>query len=212
MASSSSSNDGAVPPFEEWQRTVKVALVCASNNNRSMEAHFRLKKHGFNAHSYGTSSSVKLPGPAIDKPNVYSFGTPYRQMFEDLRAQNPELYKQNGVLRMLERNMKVKEAPEQWQKETRHRFNIVVTFEDRVYEAVMDDMFSRGNKTFEPMHLINLPTKDNAEEALVSGSLTLKLCKEILKSPDWEQTFERTLEEFQMQHNRPGLMHCVLFY
>lgn len=70
----------------------KVALVCASNQNRSMEAHALLLKKGYrNIFSYGTSSTSKLPGPSIDRPNIYPFATPYRQIYEELKAQNPEL-------------------------------------------------------------------------------------------------------------------------
>jgi Ssu72-like protein len=69
-----------------------VALVCASNQNRSLEAHDLLKRRGFDVSSYGTSSQCKLPGPSADKPNTFAFGTPYEVMYETLKAQNHELY------------------------------------------------------------------------------------------------------------------------
>ena len=69
-----------------------VALVCASNQNRSLEAHDLLKKKGFNVASYGTSTQCKLPGPSADKPNIFAFGTPYEAMYEALKVQNYELY------------------------------------------------------------------------------------------------------------------------
>lgn len=50
-------------------------------------------------------------------------------------------YKQNGILNMLERNMKVKRAPERWQEETTKHFDIVITFDQRVY-----DMLVEGNQ------------------------------------------------------------------
>lgn len=70
----------------------RYAMVCSSNQNRSMEAHFLLKRQGFDVSSYGTGAHVKLPGPSLREPNVYDFGTPYKQMFDDLRRKDQELY------------------------------------------------------------------------------------------------------------------------
>jgi RNA polymerase II subunit A C-terminal domain phosphatase SSU72 len=110
---------------ESINNPFSVALVCASNQNRSVEAHAALLNKGYkNIFSYGTSDKCKLPGPSIDKPNIYNFGTPYKKIYDDLRRQNPDLYKANGLLSMLERNIRVKEAPERWQEEKKH-FDIV---------------------------------------------------------------------------------------
>lgn len=107
-------------------RDWRIATVCASNQNRSVEAHALLLSKGYKmVRSYGTSATCKLPGPSIDKPNIYPFGTPYRKIYEDLKKQNPELYRANGLLQMLERNSKVKEAPERWQDEKQEKFDFV---------------------------------------------------------------------------------------
>lgn len=80
---------------------------------------------------------MRLPGPSADRPNVYEFGVPYETMQQDLAAKDAALYERNGVLAMLERNKNVKLAPEKWQTAVR-QFDIVVTFETRVFDAVVE--------------------------------------------------------------------------
>lgn len=81
-----------------------------------MEAHLSLSLSHYPTISFGTGSLVRLPGPSIDKPNVYNFNsTTYNEMYNQLSAADKRLYTQNGLLNMLNRNRHIKERPERFQ-------------------------------------------------------------------------------------------------
>mmetsp|Transcript_6371 Transcript_6371/g.18052 ORF Transcript_6371/g.18052 Transcript_6371/m.18052 type:complete len:204 (+) Transcript_6371:61-672(+) len=190
---------------------IKFAVVCASNMNRSMEAHSCLRKRGMCVKSYGTSTVVKLPGPSATKPNVYEFGTPYETIYQELKAKDMDLYKQNGVLSMLERNIHIKTAPERFQNQN-EEFDIILAFEDRVYEAIIEDLSTKGSKTFKLVHVVNMPIKDTHEEALIGGAQCLQLCQALdEKGQDWEASFASVAQEFTARTGRK-LNYSPMFY
>lgn len=205
--------------------TLTFCTVCASNNNRSMEAHLRLTTapQPYPTISFGTGSLVRLPGPSISQPNVYDFNqTSYSAMYEELLHKDQRLYRANGILPMLERNKGVKWGPERWQdwrigvprvgkrwtgeganagsttpptpgKEAKKAQesdystdrgargsesgtpDVVITCEERCWDAVVDDLLTRGSPLNRPVHVFNVDIKDNHEEALVGGKAILEL-------------------------------------
>ncbi|XP_033110387.1 RNA polymerase II subunit A C-terminal domain phosphatase SSU72-like [Anneissia japonica] len=190
---------------------LRIAVVCSSNQNRSMEAHGLLSKKGFIVKSFGTGVNVKLPGSAPDKPNIYEFdGTTYEQMYQDLTKKDRSLYTQNGILNMLDRNRRIKPHPERFQscKET---FDVIITAEERVYDQVIEDLQSREQTSYQPVHVINIDIQDNHDEATLGAFQVLELCTVMERSRDLEDDIDEILQEFEQKYDRE-LLHSVAFY
>ncbi|ELV10899.1 RNA polymerase II subunit A C-terminal domain phosphatase SSU72 [Tupaia chinensis] len=190
--------------------TLRVAVVCSNNQNRSMEAHNLLSKRGFCVRSFGTGTRVKLPGPAPDKPNVYDFHTTYDQMYKDLLRKDEKLYTRNGVLHMLGRNKRIKPRPERFQT-CPDAFDLIVTCEERVYDQVVEHLNSREQKTFQPVHVVNLDIKDDQDEALLGAFVICELCQCVQRSEDLAKEIGELLQELEEKKGRTFL-HTVCFY
>ncbi|CAI8595067.1 unnamed protein product [Vicia faba] len=190
----------------------RYAMVCSSNQNRSMEAHFIFKRQGFDVSSYGTGTHVKLPGPSLREPNVYEFGTPYKHMLDELRRKDPELYKRNGILPMLKRNASVKLAPQRWQENAADGiFDVVITFEEKVFDMVVEDLHNRDHVLLKSVLIVNLEVKDNHEEAAIGARLTLDFCRELEAVESWEESIDEVISGFEKRHRRK-LLYNISYY
>ncbi|XP_065061397.1 RNA polymerase II subunit A C-terminal domain phosphatase SSU72-like [Rhopilema esculentum] len=193
------------------RKDLKIAVVCSSNQNRSMEAHSAMRKRGFQVQSFGTGTYVKLPGPAPDKPNVYTFGTTtYDEMYKELYKKDAYLYTQNGILHMLDRNRRIKKRPERYQ-DCPDEFDIVVTCEERVYDQVIEDMSKREQHSFTPVHIINIEIADNHEEATIGAGQIVELCEILEELDDMEHNLDEILQAFEEKIGR-HILHTVAFY
>lgn len=198
-------------PGEMADRTsLKVAVVCSSNMNRSMEAHAFLQKKGFVVDSFGTGDKVKLPGPTVDKPNVYDFGVTYDEIYADLVKKDKNLYTQNGILHMLDRNRRIKKGPSRLQ-DAQEKYDIILTAEERVYDQAIEFFEQSGGQLNQPVHLINMDIQDNHEEATIGAFLMCELMQILAESPDMDDEIDELVQAFENKCNRP-ILHTVVFY
>jgi RNA polymerase II-interacting protein involved in transcription start site selection len=165
-----------------------------------MEGHLRLSQAKYPVISFGTGSLVRLPGPTITQPNVYKFNeTSYDSIYKELEAKDPRLYRMNGLLNMLGRNRSIKWGPERWQDwqigmpRVKHEKDlgsqgmeagvpdIVITCEERCWDAVIDDLLMRGSPLNRPVHVINIDIRDNHQDASIGGSAIVDLADSLNK-------------------------------
>ncbi|XP_070508403.1 RNA polymerase II subunit A C-terminal domain phosphatase SSU72 [Chironomus tepperi] len=189
---------------------LSIAVICSSNMNRSMEAHHFLNKKKFKVRSFGTGDKVKLPGTAIDKPNVYEFGLPYSEIYEDLNKKDKAYYTQNGLLHMLDRNRRLKLAPERFQN-CQERFEVIITCEERVYDQVVEFLETKGNVANIPVHIINIDITDNHDEAVKGAFIISDLVTQLAKSSDLDNEIDDIIAMVE-EHTDKNFLHCIMFY
>lgn len=85
---------------------------------------------------------------------------------------------------MLERDILTKKAPQKWQdlgEKELHGLDVVLCFDDRIFEIVLEDLQLRpcASGEWRPLHLLCLDTKDTPEHAKIGGSLALELCQAV---------------------------------
>ncbi|XP_050307030.1 RNA polymerase II subunit A C-terminal domain phosphatase SSU72 [Anthonomus grandis grandis] len=188
---------------------LRIAVICSSNMNRSMEAHAFLAKKGFLVQSFGTGEKVKIPGSAADKPNIYEFGTSYDDIYHDLLEKDKSLYTQNGLLHTLDRNRRIKSHPEKFQ-DNKEKFDILITCEERVYDQVLEYMENKTPSDNSIVHVINIDIQDNLEEATIGAFLISDMCMHIATAEDLDNDIEEVLHSFEEKCQRP-ILHSIVF-
>ncbi|XP_044607877.1 RNA polymerase II subunit A C-terminal domain phosphatase SSU72 like protein 3-like [Equus asinus] len=186
---------------------LKVAVVCMSNINRSMEAHRILRKKGFSVWSFGAGSQVRLPGDAPNLPVVYNFSTTYKEMYNDLLRKDRQHYIRNGILHILRRNERIKPQPERFQ-ECLEAFDVIFTCGESIYDRVVEDLCTREQETFQPVHMIDV---DTLEDATLGALLICELCQRLQHADDVEDSLAKLLLAVEEKRGK-SFLHMVFFY
>lgn len=161
-----------------------VCTVCSSNMNRSMEAQRVLTEAGYKVSSYGTGNCVKIPGLTKETPNVFKFGTPYKDILSTLKEQESNVpeenrnYAKQGLYDMLERNIVLKECPENWHVQSTDKIlenDIVICCDEKCYEILLDDCARRGIKKGTPLLIFNVDVIDLHAKSIEAGQAILRL-------------------------------------
>ena len=195
------------------EKRLLFAMICANNVNRSTEAHDHLFAAGLRVCSYGAGNKVRFPGPTRYDPRIYEFQTPYEQMYAELKAENEDLFTINGVLSMLKRDIITKRAPQRWQDATMKELNsldVILCFEERIYDIVLEDLQLRSPDDFKPIHVICLDIKDTPEHAKIGGALALSLCQKLDATEDHEMAISTKIEEWE-QEKQIKLHYSLVF-
>lgn len=178
-----------------------------------------LSNAGLHVESYGTGTQVRLPGRSAMEPRVFKFGTPYEEMYNSLAATyDDELFFQhNGVLQLCKRGAGVKVAPQRWQDMPSSfiaTHDVIIAFEERIFDAVVEDLQTREPENFDPLHVICLDTKDNPHEAKVQGRIALELCWLLEAADDLVLEAPLILEEFEderMKHTQIRVLYQLCY-
>uniref|UniRef100_A0A6N2MCX6 RNA polymerase II subunit A C-terminal domain phosphatase SSU72 n=1 Tax=Salix viminalis TaxID=40686 RepID=A0A6N2MCX6_SALVM len=76
---------------------------------------------------------------------------------------------------------------------------------------LVSNLHNRDHVLLKSVLVINLEVKDNHEEAVVGGQLTLELCQKIEAVESWEDSIDEIIAAFEAKHRRK-LVYSISFY
>ncbi|KAK8800313.1 hypothetical protein WA171_004949 [Blastocystis sp. BT1] len=189
----------------------RFATICSSNVNRSMEAHDLFEKNNLNVVSYGTGSEIKIPGLTAKTPLSYKFGTDYELILNDLIDKNKEFFTKREIIPMLQRDMRVKRAPQRFQDERKiNDIDVCICFDERVFDLVLEDLQFRGCIDMKPIFVFNLHVQDRPSSAREGARNALHLAELLNKCSCLEREACDVKKRFEDETGIPLLFS--LFY
>jgi len=111
---------------------------------------------------------------------------------------------------MLDRNRRLKNAPERFQNCT-EQFEIIITCEERVYDQVIEFFESRDSQSNLPVHVINVDIPDNHDDAVAGAFIISDLVSEFAQASDLDNEIDEIMVEFEENRGK-SVLHCVMFY
>lgn len=111
---------------------------------------------------------------------------------------------------MLDRNRRIKTAPERFQA-CEEKFDVIITCEERVYDQVIDFLDNRENKSCIPVHVLNIDIPDNHDEAVKGSFLISDLATMLTKTSDLDDEIDEVCYTFETENNK-NILHCIMFY
>lgn len=111
---------------------------------------------------------------------------------------------------MLDRNRRIKLAPERFQNSA-EQFDVLITCEERVYDQVIDFLENRESTSNVPVHVINVEIQDNHEEAVAGAFLISDLVSMLAKTSDLDNEIDEVCYNFESENNK-NILHCIQFY
>lgn len=92
---------------------------------------------------------MRLPGKDASTPEVFPFGTPYRDIFDSLKRKDEDFFLRNNLLPLVARNATIKAAPQRFQEiegPDLAGFDVVLCFDSRVFYLVVEGISQCNNK------------------------------------------------------------------
>lgn len=111
---------------------------------------------------------------------------------------------------MLDRNRRIKLAPERFQT-CEQLFDVIITCEERVYDQVIEFLENRTSTSNIPVHVINLDIVDNHDEAVKGSFLISDLVSMLAKTSDLDNEIDEVCYNFETENNK-NILHSVMFY
>lgn len=111
---------------------------------------------------------------------------------------------------MLDRNRRIKHAPEKFQT-CEEKFDVIISCEERVYDQIIEFLDNRETKSNTPVHVINIDIPDNHDEAVKGSFLISDLATMLANTSDLDNEIDEVCYTFETENNK-NILHCIMFY